>query len=74
MNKKKVIWPKRAQESLKYHHDYIKQESPSATQKVRTEIINSSKKLIHFQEKFQADEYYPNNQGKIRRYSSGVIV
>lgn len=68
MRRKKVIWSKKAQESLKYHFDYIKTDSIAAAHKVRKEIINSSKELVDFPEKFQIDEYYPNNSGNIRRY------
>lgn len=68
MKKKKVIWSDRAQESLKRHYDHIKEDSIPAAKKVKSEIIRSSKKLNSNPEKFQVDEYYPNNPGNIRRY------
>ncbi|WP_425391685.1 type II toxin-antitoxin system RelE/ParE family toxin [Ekhidna sp.] len=66
--KKKVIWSDRAKESLKYHHDFIKQDSVAAARQVRKEIIQASKSLNLNPEKYQLDEYYLNNPGNIRRY------
>ena len=68
MVKKKVIWSDRAKRSLKYHHDYIKKDSIIAAKKVSKEIIQASKSLNLNPEKYQLDEYYPNNPGNIRRY------
>jgi plasmid stabilization system protein ParE len=65
---KKVIWSERAKQSLKAHHDYIKQDSAAAAKRVKLEIINSSKDLPLHPEKYQLDEYYPNNPGNIRRF------
>lgn len=66
--KRKVIWSFKAKESLKDHYKFIKKESLSAAIRVKTEIINSSKSLNEDPEKYQLDEYYPNNPGNIRRY------
>lgn len=68
MKRKKVVWSKEAQTSLKNHHDFIKKESVKAARMVKSEIINSSKLLPEFPEKYQVDEYYPSNSGNIRRY------
>ena len=68
MKKKKVIWSQRAKDSLKVHRDYIKEESVSAAKRVKTEIIKASKELILYPEKYQADEYHPDNTGNIRRF------
>ena len=67
VKKKKVIWSDRAKESLKEHYDHIKQDSVPAAKKVNAEIINASKELSPYPEKYQLDEYYPNNPGNIRR-------
>lgn len=65
---KKVIWSEKAINSLKDHCNKIKLDSPTAAKRVRLEIINSSKQLNEYPEKYQIDEYYPNNPGNIRRY------
>jgi plasmid stabilization system protein ParE len=68
VSRKKVIWSERAKLSLKAHHDYIKQDSAAAAKRVKSEIINASKDLSLHPEKYQLDEYYPNNPGNIRRF------
>lgn len=68
MRKKKVIWSERAIESLKEHFNHIKQSSEPAAKKVKSEIINATKGLDTFPEKYQLDEYYANNPGNIRRF------
>lgn len=68
VKKKKVVWSEKAQDSLKDHFDHIKKDSLSAARKVRAEIIKSSKELNSYPDKYQLDEYYPNNSGNIRRY------
>ena len=65
---KKVIWSNKAETSLKFHYDRIKQDSPQAARKVRLEIIRSTKTLNQYPEKYQLDEYYPSNTGNIRRF------
>ncbi len=39
-----------------------------AVKKVKTELINATKNLNSNPEKYQLDEYYPNNPGNIRRF------
>jgi plasmid stabilization system protein ParE len=68
VRKRKVIWSERAKLSLKAHHNYIKQDSTAAAKRVKSEIIKASKDLSLYPEKFQVDEYYPNNPGNIRRF------
>ncbi len=68
VKKKRVVWSNRAKQSLKEHYNHIKKESVPAAKKVREKIIEDSKFLALNPEKYQADEYYPNNSGNIRRY------
>ncbi len=68
MKKKKIVWSNQAKQSLKEHYNHIKKESVPAAKKVREKIIEDSKSLVLNPEKSQADEYYPNNSGNIRRY------
>lgn len=64
----KVVWTKSAIEALNYYCEFIAKESTKNAEKVRLEIINTSKKLPQHPYKYQIDEYYPNNNGSIRRY------
>ncbi len=66
--RKKVEWTEKAKKSLDYYCDRIALESISSSRKVRKEIILTSKRLSNNPELFQLDEYYPDNQGDIRRY------
>jgi plasmid stabilization system protein ParE len=68
VSKRRVIWSERARVSLKAHCEYIKQDSVPAAKKVKSEIIKASKELALHPEKYQLDEYYPNNPGNIRRF------
>jgi plasmid stabilization system protein ParE len=65
---KRVIWSERATLSLKDHYDKIKKDSLPAAKRVKSEIINASKELNNYPEKYQLDDYYPNNPGNIRRF------
>ena len=65
--RKKVIWSKKAKESLKEYCDFIKKDSVPAAKRVRLEILKATRNLNIYPEKFQIDEYYPNNTGNIRR-------
>ena len=64
----KVVWSKGAVKSLKKIYEDLNLKSPSAAKKVRTEILKSCASLINYPEKYQLDEYYPNNTGTIRRF------
>lgn len=68
MNTKKVIWSDKGKTSLKTHFELIKKDSEQAAKRVKSEIINASKTLSAHPEKYQLDEYYPNNPGNIRRF------
>lgn len=54
--------------ALKDHYDWIKLDSKGAADKVKQEIIRANKDLVFEPEKYQLDEYYPNNPGNIRRF------
>jgi plasmid stabilization system protein ParE len=68
VKKKKVIWSERATASLKEHYDHIKKDSVRAAKRYKSEIINASKGLDTYPEKYQLDEYYLHNPGNIRRF------
>ncbi|MDW3196254.1 MAG: type II toxin-antitoxin system RelE/ParE family toxin [Cytophagales bacterium] len=61
MKKRKILWSDKAKNFLKHHHGYIKIDSPTAAKAVKSEIIREVKRLANFPERFQLDEFYPNN-------------
>lgn len=65
---RKVIWSKKARNSLKEHYDNIAIDSKSAAKRVKAEIFRAAKEIPPYAEKYQIDEYYPNNPGNIRRF------
>ena len=65
---KRVVWSDKAIDSLKLHYEHIKEDSPSAAKKVRSEILRAAKELSAFPEQYQIDEYYSDNSGNIRRF------
>jgi plasmid stabilization system protein ParE len=65
---RKVIWSEKAKFSLKAHYDHIKKDSLVAAKRVKSEIIEATKQLNPNSEKYQLDEFYPNNPGNIRRF------
>ncbi|MCB0496308.1 MAG: type II toxin-antitoxin system RelE/ParE family toxin [Cyclobacteriaceae bacterium] len=46
--RKKVVWSPQAIESLKWHCDYIANDSVSTSRKVKQEIIKATKELNKF--------------------------
>ena len=64
----KVIWSNTAINSLQEQYEYIKLSSPSADEKVKNEIIRAAEELRMFPNKYQFDEYYPNEEKNVRRF------
>ncbi len=58
----------KANQSLEKIYQDLKKESPSAAKRVKSEIFKSTKSLAFHPEKYQLDEYYPDNPGTIRRF------
>ncbi len=65
---KKVEWTIMAKASLDHYCSIIKKDSPSNAEKVRKEIVLTSKALSKNPYLYQLDEYYPDNPGNIRRF------
>lgn len=65
---RKIIWSDKAKYALKKHYEHIKEDSLLAAKRVKNEIIKSTKNLNSYPEKYQLDEFYPDNPGNIRRY------
>jgi len=65
---RRIIWSDKAKNALKKHYEHIKEDSLLAAKRVKKEIIESTKNLNSYPEKYQLDEFYPDNSGNIRRY------
>ncbi len=70
MVKKKllVIWDKEAKEELKKIYQYIKERSEPSAQKVRSVIIDTSRKLSEDPEIYEQDKYTEKSLGNIRSF------
>lgn len=64
----KVIWTNKAKNALKEIYDYLKVDSVWVAKKVKSELIASANTLVLHPNKYQKDEFYPNNPGNIRRF------
>ncbi len=60
--KLKVEWTQKAVASLDYFCNTIASNSPTSANKVKSEIILTSKALAYNPFLYQLDEYYPNNR------------
>jgi plasmid stabilization system protein ParE len=65
---KNVEWSLRAAAALDYYCKRIALDSPRSAKMVRKEIVKSVSKLSANPTLYQIDEYYPNNNGDIRRF------
>ena len=66
MKSYQVIWDVKASESLKGITLYIKEESPTAAKKVRTEILKLAASLKKFPERFSIEPYLENKGNEYR--------
>lgn len=72
----RVIWDKRANESLKAIISYIKEESPTAAKKVRTELLKLTASLDKKPERFSKEPYLEhkgNEYRSIAKWSFKII-
>jgi plasmid stabilization system protein ParE len=65
---KKVIWPLRAQKQLAKLYEYILLRSYQNAEKVKVDILASTRKLSANPEIHPADKYRKNNDGSFRAY------
>ncbi len=65
---RKVVWTKSARASLDAYREYIAQDAPEASKKVKANILKTARKLATNPYLYQVDEYYPHNDGSIRRF------
>ena len=68
MKKKSVLWTEKASESLDLFCAYISKDSPSASKRVKKEIILTAKQLAINPEIYQFDEIFTDPSRNIRRF------
>ncbi len=68
MVKRKVVWDELARTALKEAYNHIKQDSYPQAEKVKQEIIATSKKLADHPEM-----YLPINTEKIKMHASALL-
>ena len=66
--KLKVVWSIKAQIALEKHYNYIKQESLQSAEKVKIEILRTTKSLSKTPTRYPLDKYRKNNKGDIRAF------
>jgi len=65
--KRKILWDNEAKRSLKSIYVYLKhKESVNIARKVRNEIVNQTKRLDLFPEKFATEPHLKNERGNFR--------
>ena len=65
---KRVIWPHKVQYQLEEIYKYIASDSYQNAEKVRLDILNSTRKIEENAEMYPLDKYKINNDGSFRAY------
>lgn len=68
MKKRRVVWTIKAVESLNDYCHFIAQHSSSAAKKVKTEIVQATRKLESNPELYQLDEFRSDESRNVRRF------
>jgi len=68
MVKRKVVWSKNASLQLQEALLYLREKSPKSADKVKKEILQTSKSLSIQPEIFSLDRFIKNNDGTIRAF------
>lgn len=68
MKKKSIVWTEKASESLDFFCQYIRKDSPSAANRVKKEIIQTTKRSAYNPEMYQLDEIFSEPDKNIRRF------
>lgn len=64
----KVIWPARVQKQMEKVYEYILRDSYQNAEKVKENILASTRKLAVNPEMHPPDKYRKNNDGSFRAY------
>ncbi len=65
---REVRWPLAAQKQLVKSYKYILQDSYQNAEKIKNDILISTRKLVAYPEMYAPDKYKKNNDGSIRAY------
>ena len=65
---REVIWPLQAQNQLRKIYDHILPDSYENAEKVKNDILLSTRKLAANPEMYPSDKYRTNNDGSFRAY------
>jgi plasmid stabilization system protein ParE len=65
---KRVIWPQKARKQLREAYEYIKLDSVQNAEKVRKEILSSTRQLTLTPKIYRSDKYKKDNDGNYRAY------
>lgn len=65
---KRVIWPLKVQHQLEEIFKYIAADSYTNAEKVKVDILNSTRKIEVNAEMYPLDKYKTNNDGSFRAY------
>lgn len=65
---RRVIWPQKARKQLKEAYDHIKLDSIQNAEKVRKDILFSTRELIIAPKTHRQDKYKKNNTGNYPAY------
>lgn len=65
---KKVIWPPTAQKQLAKAYEYVLSRSYQNAEKLRADILASTRRLLSNPEMHPADKYRKKNDGSYRAY------
>lgn len=65
---KRVIWPQKVRTQLRELYKYIKRDSPMNAEKVRKDILASTRELSKDFKLHQPDKYKEDNDGSYRAY------
>lgn len=66
--KPEVVWNKVAEASLKKAYQQIKEDSPKNAEKVRVEILATTRKLADHPEMYPLDKFKKSNSGNYRAF------
>ena len=70
---RQIVWTKIAKQSLDSYHNHISLTSPSNADKLKREILKTTRLLSKSPYIFQKDEALPFNDGSIRRFFRGNL-
>lgn len=68
MESKKIVWSVTASKQFKIIIDFIANDSPKNSEKVKKEILEKTERLIIYPESHSPDKFKSNNDGTYRAF------